>query len=130
MIVRPPEFRYPNPYADGDAILGPWAEERGVRVFIADRGDEVRGFDVRNLRGNKYQIWFHGPLKDGAITLKVWRRDNRGTVDFTGGLTELRDNLDRAFALAMSGRPTGQSTRLPPPRWVGTVLRWLRLDKP
>ena len=85
MIVRPAIFGDSNPYADVDQILGPWAEERGVRVYVADRGDEIRAFDVRNARGNKYQVWINWPLKDGAVIVKVWRRDNRGTVNFTGG---------------------------------------------
>lgn len=57
MINRPPILGEHNPYAEVDQVLGPWAEERGVRVFVAYRDDEVRSFDVRSPRNQKYQAW-------------------------------------------------------------------------
>ena len=127
MIVRPPDFGESNPYAEVDRILGPWADEHAVRVYTAYKDDEVRSFD---LVGHRYQVWIPWPMRDGTVTVQIWRREDRGTITFTGAITELRTNLDLAFDLAFRRRPTGQSTRLPPPRWVRLLLRWLRLDKP
>lgn len=128
MIVRPPDLGAHNPYAEIDPILGPWADERGIRVFAAYKDDEVRSFELRG-RSGKYQVWIPWPATD-IVTVHIWRRDNRGTVTFGGGVAELRKNLDLAFDLAMNGRPTGESTRIPPPPWVWRLLKWLRLDKP
>jgi hypothetical protein len=110
VIQRHPSFGSENPFAVVDPILGPWADERGIQVFIWDRDWEIRSFDIRGRTGS-YQIWLSIP-KDGMVDVYVWRRDNRGKITFNGRIAELQKNLDLALEHATEGHPTGEPTPL------------------
>jgi hypothetical protein len=125
LIARPPELPVVNPFEQVDPVLGPWADENGIRLFPVYKDWEVRSFDCVN---GDYQIWIDPPPADGTIAVHVWRRDNRGTVTFADGVTELRNNLDRALELAAARHATGDPTRLPP-SWIRRLVSWLRLDR-
>ena len=119
-----------NPYAQIDPVLLPWAEERGIRLYFADRGDETRSFELRNPRNRRYVVRIDYPAGDGTTNIRVSRRDNRGVLVVATGIADLRKYLDSAYDLAMKGQPIGESMRLPPPRWIRSLLKWLRLDTP
>jgi hypothetical protein len=110
VIQRHASFGSENPFAAVDPILGPWADQHGIHVFLWDRDWEIRSFDVRGRTGS-YQIWLSTP-KDGMVDVYVWRRDTRGKITFTGKVAELQKNLDFALEHATEGRPTGESPAL------------------
>ena len=130
MITRIKEFaeRFPeNPWADVDPVLGPWAEQKGIRIAVGDPRSESEIRLFRAASGN-CEVLILPPNGEGNVVIEVQRRYNRGRVEFSGPIDRFRENLDRADDFCLQHRPTGGPSQ-PTPAWLRRVLTWLRLDK-